>query len=177
MVERLETCDRPTVLDLCTAHAQTIKFFGQYRCRLDVADLGDELEELNRNSSPAGLEEKAEALLPMRDDKTTDIVLCWDVWNYLELPALTALMSRIAARSSAGTLVHALIFYSDCDMPAQPGNFVPLDDQNLFDLSGFHNDRTAPRYTPEDLNICLEGYVMERAALLKNGMQEFLFRL
>ena len=37
--------------------------------------------------------------------------------------------------------------------------------------------RMAPRYTPEDLAHCLPRYRVERARLLRNGMQEFLFRL
>ena len=36
---------------------------------------------------------------------------------------------------------------------------------------------TAPRYTPEDFALCMPRYTVERARLLRNGMQEFLFRL
>jgi len=177
VAEHLNTGTRSILLDLGAAHAQTVSFCGQYRCRLDVADLGDGLEQLNAESDPVRLEEIAEALLPVRDDETIDIVLCWDLLNYLECPALTAVMSRVAARARPGTLVHALIVYSDNHMPAQPGNYVPLDDHTLLDISGYHDECEAPRYTPEDLQRCLKGYVMERAALLRNGMQEFLFRL
>ena len=174
---RLDTGGRWVVLDLGAAHRQTVSFFSQYRCRLDVADLGEGLEDLNAESDPRRLEAAAEALLPMRHAETTDIVLCWDVLNYLETPALTALMSRVAARAGTGTLVHALIVYSDKHMPAQPRNFIPLDDCSLFDLSAYQDERPAPRYTPVALKECLAGYVMDRAALLSNGMQEFLFRL
>ena len=37
--------------------------------------------------------------------------------------------------------------------------------------------RDAPRYSPEDLSLCMQGYSIDRAMLLSNGMQEFLFRL
>jgi hypothetical protein len=37
--------------------------------------------------------------------------------------------------------------------------------------------RNAPRYTPEDLSQCMPRYSVERARLLRNGMQEYLFRL
>jgi hypothetical protein len=177
VAERLDTGGRWVVLDLGAAHRQTISFFSQYRCRLDVADLGEGLEALNAESDPVRLAFAAEALLPMRHDDTTDIVLCWDVLNYLERPALTALMSCVAARARPGTLMHALIVYSDRYMPAQPGNYLPLDDCNLFDLSACHDERPAPQYTPVDLESCLKGYVMDRVVLLGNGMQEFLFRL
>lgn len=177
VAERLDTGERWVLLDLGAAHRQTVAFFSQYRCRLDVADLGEGLEELNAESDPGLLEDAAESLLPVRHDETTDIVLCWDVLNYLELPALSAVMSRVAARARTGTLVHALIVYSDRYMPAQPGNYIPLDDGNLFDLSAYHDERQAPRYTPVDLKSCFKGYVLDRAVLLSNGMQEFLFRL
>jgi hypothetical protein len=38
-------------------------------------------------------------------------------------------------------------------------------------------ERPAPRYTPEDLARCMPRYSVERGRLLRNGMQEFLFRL
>ena len=176
VAERLDTGGRWVLLDLGAAHRQSVAFFNQYHCHLDVADLGEGLPELNAETDPGRLELAAEALLPMRHDEPTDIVLCWDVLNYLERPALTAMISRLADRARPGTLVHALIVYSDKYMPAQPGNYIPLDDCTLFDLSAYHDERPAPRYTPVDLQACFKGYVMDRAVLLSNGMQEFLFR-
>ena len=35
----------------------------------------------------------------------------------------------------------------------------------------------APRYSPEDLGIAMGSFEIDRARLLSNGMQEFLFRL
>jgi len=35
----------------------------------------------------------------------------------------------------------------------------------------------APRYSPEDLGKSMGGFLIDRARLLSNGMQEFLFRL
>jgi hypothetical protein len=177
LTKGLETGQRRVILDLGSARAQTIAFLNRYRCRLDIADLGDGLDKLNAETDHRRLADLAESMLPMRRDETTDIVLCWDLLNYLERPALTAVMAGVAARAATGTLVHALIVYADSHMPARPGNYVVLDDHQLFDLSSYTEKRAAPRYTPEDLKKCLAGYVMDRAALLSNGLQEFLFRL
>ena len=38
-------------------------------------------------------------------------------------------------------------------------------------------ERPAPRYSPEDLARCMPRYSVERGRLLRNGMQEFLFKL
>jgi len=177
VTECLETGKRRVILDLCSARGQTIAFLNRYRCRLDIADLGDGLDKLNAETDRGRLADLAESMLPARHYETTDIVLCWDLLNYLERPALTAVMAGVAARAATGTLVHALIVYADSHMPARPGNYAVLDDQQLCGLSSYTEERAAPRYSPEDLKKCLAGYVMDHAVLLSNGMQEFLFRL
>ena len=177
LVVNLPARDRWVVLDLGAARTQTVSLFGQYHCRLDIADLANEVDALNACSEPQLARNAVDALLPSCKGETTDLVLCWDIMNYLERAALNAVMSRIAARSRSGTLVHALIFYSHTHMPMQPGCFVPQEDNYLLDVATPHGERPATRYTPDDLKQCLAGFSIERAMLLSNGMQEFLFRL
>lgn len=177
LVRRLDTDRRCVVLDLGAARTQTVALFGRYRCRLDVADLCGGLDALNAETDPRMLREAAEALLPARHGEAADVVLCWDILNYLERPALTALMSRVATRARAGALVHTLIVYSDTHMPAQAGHFIPQEDCSLTDVAVYRHEREAPRYAPIDLTNCLNGYSLERAMLLSNGMQEILFSL
>jgi len=177
LMQRLDTGERCIVLDLGTARTQTVSLFGRYGCRLDIADLLDGVERLNAEPDPQRLQDEAEALLPVPHAEAADAVLCWDILNYLDRPALTALMSRVAARARPGTLVHMLIVYADTHMPARPGHIVPQEDHSLLDIAVARSEREAPRYTPCDLTDCLHGYSLERAVLLTNGMQEMLFRL
>ena len=86
-------------------------------------------------------------------------------------------MKAIGRRARAGAFAHALIFYAELDMPAQPGRFIPTADGELIDHSSPGSTIPAPRYSPEDLGKSMGGFVIERARLLGNGMQEFLFRL
>ena len=151
--------------------------FGQFRCRLDIASLAEGLDALNAEEDPKRLGALAESLLPPKRDEATHLVLCWDLLNYLTRPALTVVMDAIAARGRHGMLAHALVVYSEKKMPAQPSCFVPVDEQRLKNLSTAPAVRAAPRYTPEDLAHCLPRYTVERARLLRNGMQEFLFRV
>jgi len=177
LIDHLATDKRCVVLDLGPAHTQTVELFSRYRCRLDIADLGDDVGQLNNETEPDRLRELAEWLLPTAHAEAADAVLCWDIFNYLDRPALTALMSRVAARAGPGTLVHALIVYADTHMPERPGHFVPQEDLSLLDVAVRHHEREAPRYAPTDLTDCLHAYTMERAMLLSNGMQEMLFRV
>ena len=177
LVDRMHDGARWVVLDLGAARSQTVRLFGQFRCRLDIASLAEGLDALNAEEDPKQLRALVESSLPPRREEATNLVLCWDLLNYLTRPALTAVMDAIAARGRAGTLAHALVVYSEQKMPARPSRFVPLDEQRLINLSPAPAVRPAPRYTPEDLAHCLPRYTVERARLLRNGMQEFLFRL
>ena len=167
---------RAVVLDLGPARMETVALFSQFRCRLEFADLGDSLDQLNGEADPLLLRQKAESLLPRRRQEAADIVLCWDLLNYLQRPALMTLMARVAARSRPGTLLHALIVYSAPRMPARPDRYAALPDGRLIIQRTTGAECAAPRYTPEDLRHCLPDYTVETAMLLKNGMQEFLLR-
>lgn len=177
LIQRLEGGGRWIVLDLGSARSDTIRTFGRFRCRLDICDLADGLATLRDEADPRVLRQSVEALLPRRGAEGTDIVLCWDLINYLSAPALTAVMEAIAVRCKSGALAHGLVYYSMRTMPQQPGCFVPLDDLRLINKASRGPERPAPRYSPEDLARCMPRYTVERGRLLRNGMQEFLFRL
>jgi hypothetical protein len=173
----LQNADRrAVVLDLGPARTETVALFSQFRCRLEFADLGDCCEQLNAETDPLLLLQVLDSLLPRRRQEPTDIVLCWDILNYLRRPALQALMARVAMRSRPGTLAHALIAYSEPRMPARPDRYAALPDGRLVIRHTTGAECAAPRYTPEDLRHCLPDYTVESAMLLKNGMQEFLLR-
>jgi hypothetical protein len=173
----LQSADRRAViLDLGPARTETVALFSQFRCRLEFADLGDGCGQLNAETDPLQLQQMVESLLPRRRREPADVVLCWDLLNYLQRPALKTLMAGVAARSRPGTLVHALIAYSAPRMPARPDRYAALPDGRLLVRRTTGADCASPRYTPEDLRHCLPDYAVESAMLLKNGMQEFLLR-
>jgi len=177
LIQRLQSGGRWVVLDLGAAHTATIRALGQYRCRLEIVDLADGLDSLNGEIDARRIRQRAEALLPARRGEPTDIVLCWDLINYLNQPALNAVMECIALRCKRGALAHGLVYYSAKAMPERPSTFLPLDDQRIAQRSQPGRERPAPRYSPEDLARCMPRYTVERGRLLRNGMQEFLFRL
>ena len=150
------------------------------RCRVEIADLAHfgGIDLLNRAEPGPALAEAAESLLPKRlTDDAVDLVFCWDLPNYLKLDAMSALMGAIGRRARPGALAHALIFYADREMKEHPGRFVPTADGELNDRSAPGAAIAAPRYSPEALGKSMGGFTIDRARLLSNGMQEFLFRL
>ena len=175
LLQGIDEDRRIVVLDLGAAQSRTIALFGRFRCRLEIVDLAAGLEALTALAETAAREQAVERLLPPPRAEPFDVVLCWDLMNYVDRSALAALMSGIARRCRPGALAHGLIVYLESRMPAQPGCYVPLEDCRLLNLAAAKTDRAAPRYSPEDLTTCMPDFSIERGRLLANGMQEFLF--
>lgn len=181
LVEQLDATGRRSVLDIGAASTPMLSLLGRSRCRVEIADIAsdDGIARMNGDEPADALVELAGSLLPRHaeEDAAIDVVLCWDIPNYLKPGALSALMRAVAARARPGALVHALVVYSERSMPARPGRFVPTEDARLVNRGGVVGEIAAPRYSPDDLRRIMHGYEIERAMLLANGMQEFLFRL
>jgi hypothetical protein len=181
LVTGLDATERYVVLDLGTASTSMLGLLGQSRCRVEIADLAHfgGIDRLNATEPGPALPGETNALLPNRlSDDAFDLVFCWDVPNYLTLDALSTLMNAIADRARPGAVAHALIYYSERDMQQHPGRFVPTaDGERLINYSTTHEAIAAPRYSPEDLDKGMGRFVLDRARLLSNGMEEFLFRL
>ena len=180
LVAGLDETKRHVVLDLGAASTPMLALLGRARCRVDITDFvhSGGVDRLNAAERGPELVKAAESLLPgRRPDDAVDIVFCWDLPNYLTLDALSALMKVIGGRAKPGALAHALIFYAQPDMQEHPGRFVPTADGELMDCSTKSATIAAPRYSPEALGKHSGGFVIDRARLLSNGMQEFLFRL
>lgn len=182
LVESLSTERRSVVLDLGPVRPATVALLTPFRCRLEIVSLADGLaalestEGLEGPPDPGLLWQRVDALLPPPRPEPVDIVLCWDLLNYLGRPALTALMDRVAARMRPGGLLHALIAYSSPQMPEAPSQFSPHADGVLEEAMTTTRLRNSPRYSAEDMRRCLRGFRSDGGTLLKNGMQELLFR-
>ena len=180
LVANLDETGPQVVLDLGAASTALLAVLGQSGCRAEIADLAHfgGIEYLNSAEPGPALTQAAESLLPNRQsDDAIGLVFCWDLLNYLTLESLAALMDAIGRRARPGALAHALIFYSDLEMKERPGRFVPTGDGDLIYHEGPGAAVAAPRYSAEDLGKSMGRFVIERARLLGNGMQEFLFRV
>lgn len=172
---RLDDGHRHVVVDLGTARSGTISRFSGMRCRLDIANLPAVLESAGPEDNAASIGKKLAAALPPPKGERADLILCWNLLNYLEPDAIGTLMSALARRSQPGTQVHALIEYSAKTMPAVPPSYTPAGSDRLVAVAPTEQTIAAPRYAARDLERVMSGFRHERTMLLGNGMQEYLF--
>jgi 2-polyprenyl-3-methyl-5-hydroxy-6-metoxy-1,4-benzoquinol methylase len=164
-------------LDFGPAEPTIIEFFSRFPCRLTLWDLSGEIPRLgnepDNEDTNAAIE--VEALLDFDSDESYDLVLCWDLLNYLDEPYLIEFAQQLAGRLRPGGVVHGFMSASNT-VPAEPARYTLLDDarmQRRFSSS----TRSIPRvYYQQQLQRVLSPLVVAKAVLLRNGMQEYLFK-
>lgn len=164
--EGLPTAGGARVLDLGAACAENFGFFAP-RCRTYViADLRLPLK-LGTELWPQPLPRPG-AVPPF------DLILAWDLLNYLNADDLARLAALLKGLSRAGTRLFGLV-YTSADMPARPASFGIAGPASLRygGLTGAR--RPAPRYKEPELVRILTGFAVERVFLLRHGVGEYVF--
>ena len=180
LVTRLDDAKRHVVFDLGAASTAMLAILSRARCRAVIADFAyfGGIDMLNQAEPGSPLVAAADSwIMEQPADDLIDLILCWDLPNYLTLDALSALMNAIGRRARPGAIAHALIFYADREMREHPGRFIPTADGELTDYGTQGTTIPAPRYSPEDLQNNVGQFEIDCARLLRNGMQEYQFRL
>lgn len=161
-----------SVLDLGAANPQNIKFFTERRASITVADL-------YRSAIPArrdGVRPKAvfRKLLAYGTDAHFDLVLTWDLLNYLKLEELSHLMEGLEPYLRAGSNLHALVSGKG-EMPQAPSTYR-IENENTLGLEPFEGaSRPSPGYLEPTLLKQMPGLSVESRYQLKTGAVEYGF--
>jgi hypothetical protein len=117
------------VLDLGLSSAKSFNFFAQLSCKIRFESLNDLFPEETGDGEPltAQLERHLDSV-QLKDQY--DLVLTWDLFNYLDLRSVEWLMSRIAPLCRPDTLIHS-IRYLGATIPRHPQNFQILNQYQL----------------------------------------------
>lgn len=173
LIVDLDPDKKLVILDFGAATHSTVEFFSSYNCRLYVPDTARRLPVVRKGDLPLDAEQ-FEVLLPKLPKKEKlDVVLCWELLNYLEPDAVerlgrflephvqfgTALMT---VQSSRGTINRAPTIYHILG-PSKVRRVIE-DDRPV----------AARTYSQPDLFRMLPRFEVNRSYLLQNGMQEYL---
>lgn len=167
---------RFVVLDLGSIRGGTLDVFGGRRCRIDVLDLTAQLPLESSEEAPDPLPALLQQRLPPARGEQVDLVLCWNLLNYLDEPQMQALLRALEPRLAPDVRVHALIESSATHMSQRPTP-VSLCAEDALQLGPAADPSCpAPRYSLASLERGLPGFRSERTLLLSNGQREYLFK-
>lgn len=170
---------RVDLLDLTPATPEHLSYFRDYAVRLELpgchASLLEKREEEELENEK--LDNLFERLMPSpaASNKPLDIILLWDLPNYLDKKIVSALIQYLLPRTGVHTLIHTYI-HTRQSMPAHPAEYRLLQENKV--LVDIDSDWSAksPMYYQELLHKVFKPFRVERGMLLSNGMQEYIFR-
>jgi hypothetical protein len=165
------------ILDLGPARAANLEVLSRLRCRLLIEDIhelistfrGDTAED--KAALANWFEQWAQGISP----GSIDVVIAWDIFNYLNPELCKAFIDLLAPLLKPGAYVYLLV-YSQKDMSAQPIPFKIISDDRLEYQPSTKATRLAPRFNQTDLKKYFSQYNVVKSVLLRNGIQEYLFR-
>lgn len=172
---RLEAGARLEVLDLGPPRAANVAHLSRYRCRLGIADALAELPALAGGDAASAAPE-LEAVLPASLFAGAQLMLCWDVLEYLPEQGIRMLGNHLRELARPGTELHALVAYGTSRVPTRPTGYELVADGIRPAPAGADDPGRAPRrISSGELQRLLPDWQLERSVLLRNGLQEYLF--
>lgn len=183
LVARLERLESPAILDLGTASGRNVRFLSHLARRLTIADLRGSLRETPgtpvRGAASADASDGLRSTLrawfePLVVDWRYDVVLAWDLFDYLTPADLGALMDILRPRIRPGAILFAMISYV-AKISREPNDYEIRDGSALRFHTTSTGERPSPRYKEPELLRLLGGFTVDTTFLMRHGVQEYLF--
>ncbi|MCP4200680.1 MAG: hypothetical protein GY769_01945 [bacterium] len=166
--------DHGFVLDLGPASGANVSFFAERSCKLFIADLNS---SIFGSANPA---DRAEALgraldLDIPTSDPFDLILLWDLLDYLDDAEIRILGSRLRPVCHATTLLYGMISIRK-EIPDRPSRFEIRNVGSILYTAGSQFLRRSALHKEPELAKLLPDFEVESTYLLRHGMQEYLFR-
>ena len=157
------------VLDLGAALGANVDFLSKFARKIHLEDLGSIID--SAKTAPVC---RFDSLCAANSGTAYDLILCWDLLNYLAPADVKALGRLLAAVAHSGTLLVAYIGVGRqmsakrCTIRLCPGHKIEFERHTTL-LSA------CPRYSKSQLRAFLPAFRRCRSHLLSNGFEEYLF--
>lgn len=170
--------DQPDLLDLGSVVGGNLNFFGeQLGCRITVEDLTKDVDRHVREDTVGALPDFLARRLT-QGDATFDGIICWDLFDYLEKPAVQALATQVVRLLKPDGLVLAFFNNTEAQKPGAPTytRYVVVDPRTL-EHRAFPAARGKQKPLPNrDLQRMFAPLNITDQFLLKTNLREVIFR-
>lgn len=166
---------RHTILDLGPTNGATIDFFSRFHCRLTCWDISQSVAAQFADSDADEDEawDAIQALFRIPITEPIDLLLSWELFNYIPSRLLEKLVPLLASMLSPGGAIHG-ISAAGLKLPLEPPAYKIVSDSGLIrqspvsvgsQLGVLHQNRIQRLFTRFRLN---------RTILLRNGLYEYV---
>lgn len=170
----LTSREAPVLMDLGPVVGSNITFFGErLGCKILVEDLYGELDRHSRQGATPFAERITSRLT--HAPSSIDGILCWNFFDYLDLPAaqvLAAALTRMLRPDGA-----VLGFFTTVTaVDAAFSKYVIVDEGTVKQRAYVSGGRKRTPLQNRDIIRMFEGLKVAESFLLKTNVREFLFR-
>ncbi|MEH6592069.1 MAG: hypothetical protein V7746_17535 [Halioglobus sp.] len=164
---------RLTVLNIGAALPETVDFFAHFRCKLFFADVFSELPIVIDEASETSLDEYFCQILNLPEQARVDVLLFWDVFNYLDKRSVTTLMKVLRPHLHAGSRGHGFAVHNRNSPQGDQQYGIAARDL----LNVRRRTNKLPGYRPHpqsQLRELLQCFEFDRSVLLSDSRLELL---
>ncbi|MDH5546936.1 MAG: hypothetical protein OEZ43_15185 [Gammaproteobacteria bacterium] len=159
------------VLDLGMAWNSNIQFFSNFRAHLFVEDL---FRWKTRMESKKTGQSITDLLQPYPQGLQFDVILFWDLFDYLSNKELEALIQHLTPFCKRGTLMFFVTSTLE-KIPSQPAIFKIIDAEHLLYETTTSAVSQGRQHRQAGIQRLLPGFRLVRAFRMSNGMEEYLY--
>ncbi len=175
LCDRLQAVETSEILELGPVRSGNLQFWSRFHPSIYIADLRSILPvPVVISDESEFVEPDWNALLGLPSDRTYDVILAWDLLNYLELPVVTSFIKYLNGFCRPGTVLFTLIF-DQKQMPEGITVYHIMDESHLeYEYTGSEM-RACPRHQPRALAGVMNRFKTADSFRLRNGVVEYLF--
>jgi hypothetical protein len=174
LCRKLEGFVAPNVLELGPARRASIEFWSRYGSSIYIADLRASLPLPFLAENQQFPESEWDRILELPQGRSFDVILAWDLLNYIELPTLSSFISYLIRFCHTGTVLFFLIF-DQPQMPEEITAYRIVDEMHVAYENGGACRCICPRHQPRALMKLLSQFRTSDSFRLKNGIVEYIF--
>lgn len=167
----LKGSTRNRVLDLGSSSGPSFNFFSKLSCNIHFESVDGLLAE--RIRSPALSETPQQCLedylSQFSQDQKFDVILTWDIFNYLDLDSIRWLMTKLNQYCHPETLLHS-VKYVGANIPAVPRQFQIVDQYHLSADNCDLVPRRLPSHSTAQLLKLMPDFDLQHSYLNYRGM-------
>ena len=169
----LDTISRCKVLDLGSACPENLEFLADFASYVQIIDwCGGGSPNYEIEASGFERLNTVQTLLA-KHRKSFDLVLLWDLLNYLPNDRARRTIRSVAELCLPGARVHAIVYAAET-MPELPNRYRVVAADKLAYEPQTWELRGAPRLPPAAVEKLLEGFEVEHSFVLQHGVHEFV---
>jgi len=174
LCQRFQDMTTLDLLELGPARGCNIEFWSRFSNSIFVADLRASLPLPPLEEELEYPESEWHRILDLPAGRYFDIILAWDLMNYIEAAALPGFINHLNRYCKQGTILFTMLI----DQPQMPEDscvFRIIDEENLgYETSG-SSLRSCPRLQPRVLENTMQGFRTSDRYRLRHGIIEYLF--